>query len=86
MSRCHAKTGLNICVIVIPKEGFAGTSTTKPSFGMTMTKILRWHFMVKIAWYSFLTAALAPRLFIPLTPKSAWKVLICSLVKGPHYC
>ena len=33
----HAMTGIKIFVIVIPKEGLAGTSTANPSFGMTQT-------------------------------------------------
>ncbi len=36
----HAKTGLNVFVVVIPKEGFTDTSPGRPSFGMTTTKIL----------------------------------------------
>ena len=34
---CYAKTGHNIFVIVISKEGLTGTSLAKPSFGMTLT-------------------------------------------------
>ena len=35
---CHAKTGLNTFVTVIPKElGLAGTSPAKSSFGMAPT-------------------------------------------------
>ncbi len=33
----HEKTDLNVFVVVIPKDGLAGTSSTKPSFGMTLT-------------------------------------------------
>ncbi len=33
----HAKAGLRMFLIVIQKEGFAGTSPAKPSFGMTLT-------------------------------------------------
>ena len=33
----HTKTGLKIFVIVIPKEGLAGTNPFKLSFGMTPT-------------------------------------------------
>ncbi len=32
---CDAKTGLKMFVAVVPKEGLADTSPTKPSFGMT---------------------------------------------------
>ena len=32
--RCHAKTGLKIFVLVIPKEGLAGTNLAQSSFGM----------------------------------------------------
>ncbi len=35
--RCHAKTGLKIFVVVMPKEGLAGICPTKPCFGMTLT-------------------------------------------------
>ena len=34
---CHLKTGCKIFVVVITKEGWAGTIPAKPSFGMTMT-------------------------------------------------
>ena len=34
---CDVKTGLNIFVMVIPKEGMAGNIPAKPSFGMTTT-------------------------------------------------
>ena len=34
---CHAKTGLQIFVLVLPKEGLAGVSPTQPFFGMTQT-------------------------------------------------
>ncbi len=33
-------TGLTIFVIVLPKEGLDGSSSAKPSFGMTRTKML----------------------------------------------
>ncbi len=32
---CHAKTGLTIFVVVIPKEGLAGISPATPPFGVT---------------------------------------------------
>ncbi len=32
---CHAKTGLKILVVVVPKESLADTNPTKLSFGMT---------------------------------------------------
>ncbi len=34
---CHAKTDLEIFVIVIPKEGLAGTSPANHSVGITLT-------------------------------------------------
>ncbi len=36
----YAKIGLKTYVTVISKEGLVGTSPTKPSFGMTLTKEL----------------------------------------------
>ncbi len=33
----HIKTGLKIFVVVIPKEGMAGTSSAKTSFGLIPT-------------------------------------------------
>ncbi len=38
---CHFYTSFKIFVIVIQKEGFVAASPAKPSFGMTMRKILR---------------------------------------------
>ncbi len=37
----HAKTGLTIFVVVIPKESLADLAPAKPCFGMTTTKIVR---------------------------------------------
>ena len=47
----HAKTGLKIFVIAIPKEGLATTSPAKPSFGTVgniMYEVNRVHFVVSV--------------------------------------
>ena len=48
----HAKTGLKIIVVIIPKEGLGGTSPAKPSF--EMTPIIK---LYSVVFTSFLTHA-----------------------------
>ncbi len=59
----HINTGLEIFVVVIPKEGLAGTSPAKPTFGMTPTvkhNLWRWRSTVLFNVIEEALASLVP--------------------------
>ena len=45
---CHTKRGLQIFVVVISKEGLAGTSPARHSFGMTLQRLHRLYLIVSV--------------------------------------
>ncbi len=70
----HAKTGLNICFVLIPKEGLAGTNAAKTSLGKTSILefcLHRLYFVVDVIPRGQLSFGVTTLLKDPLRPALA---------------